>query len=168
MSDVKTLFKIRTFDIFCWLDNNSFCELPFLVSSFPQQIYHCFPSQILWGLQGTLNISASSCKVCDAHIYALIDFTLLLLLLLIISWYWHLQSNVDFHSNYNLLITSHRLSSWKPSLTHLHVPFSFWPSTETETASLPMILPGISQCQVSATLHFLFIPSKPAPPGWIL
>jgi hypothetical protein len=89
---------------------------------------------------------------------------LLLLFLVVISWYWHLQNAVVFHCNLTS-IASHRLSSPCPASTPLHVPFSPGPSIATEAAPSPLAFHGLSQCRASAAQHDPFMPSKPIPRG---
>jgi hypothetical protein len=91
----------------------------------------------------------------------------MLLFLVAIPWYWHLQNPGVFCCNGIALppVTSPRLSSWCQGSTSLHDPFIPGPSIATEAIPLPLELPVLSQCQISAALYDTFILSKAVPTG---
>ena len=109
------------------------------------------PYMIFWAPpEGCHHISSSAlCRTLSSGW----STPLLLLFLVIIQWYWHLQYAGVFHCIWASLIASHRLSSWCQSSTPVYDPFSPGQSTAIETALSPIALYGLSQCQASAVLH---------------
>ena len=116
MSDVKAVFRSPTPFYFCWLKQTSFswAGSTLLSASFLSRYPMALASWTSWCLQGNYNVTASCSTVCDPHMIfwdlpkdwhhfsssALcrpLGCTLLLLLfLVIIPWYWHLQYTVVF------------------------------------------------------------------------
>lgn len=89
------------------------------------------------------------------------DITLLLLPLVVIPWYGHLQKAGIFYSNWAALLptASHRLFMVS-SLNFSAWPFQSW---AFNCSWGRIFTSGLSQCQASAVLHDPVMPSKSIP-----
>lgn len=101
-----------------------------LLAAFLNRYPTALASGTSWGLQGSFNFIPSYSGVWYPHVVwpspkgvghfsrsalcsTLVDFTsLLLLFLVMILWYWHLECTRVFHCKRASPIATHRLSSW--------------------------------------------------------